>query len=276
MPAPTLALPTSSLRHTPSPHVVYHIAIAQPVRSWLVLRRYSAFAALHAALAPLLLAELPALPPRHAARHVLGASLSRLGLGAAAPLHAGADEDAAATERRLQLQRFLRAVLCRVAAAPRTPAHDAAVPHLAAFLDMAPSDLLALAARVRDEETPTPAPAATTSSAAPAAPRAPPAAAPGGFTRAFGSAAAAPHAQETAATRALSSQALLDSQSASMAAQDAQLGDLAAVLRRQRTLAGAMNAELAQQNELLQSFGGELESVQRKMGTAQGQMKRLG
>jgi regulator of vacuolar morphogenesis len=255
---------------------VYHIAIAQPVRSWLVLRRYSAFAALHAALAPLLLAELPALPPRHAARHVLGASLSRLGLGAAAPLHAGAEEDAAATERRLQLQRFLRAVLCCVAA-PRTQAHDAAVPHLAAFLDMAPSDLLALAARVRDEETPMPAPAAATSSAAPAAPRAPPAAAPGGFTRAFGSAAAAaPHAQETAATRALSSQALLDSQSASMAAQDAQLGDLAAVLRRQRTLAGAMNAELAQQNELLQSFGGELESVQRKMGTAQGQMKRLG
>jgi len=82
--------------------------------------------------------------------------------------------------------------------------------------------------------------------------------------------------KETEATRVLDETGLFASQQAQMDAQDSQLGDLAAVLRRQKAMGLAINQELLEQSELLENLDEEVGQTQTKMVGAEKQMKKLG
>lgn len=99
---------------------------------------------------------------------------------------------------------------------------------------------------------------------------------PGG-TRAFGRVFGQKQApQETTETRSLDSQGLLQLQSTQMEQQDEQLSQLSSILRRQNQIGVAIGSEIAQQIEMLDQLGTELDSTGAKLTNARKQMNRLG
>lgn len=98
---------------------------------------------------------------------------------------------------------------------------------------------------------------------------------PGG-TRAFGRVFGQKAPQETAETRSLDSQGLMQLQTTQMEQQDEQLSQLSAILRRQNQIGVAIGSEIAQQIEMLDQLGNELDSTGAKLTNARKQMNRLG
>jgi regulator of vacuolar morphogenesis len=92
-------------------------------------------------------------------------------------------------------------------------------------------------------------------------------------TRVFGQAA---QPRETEVTRPLDSQGLFQLQKQQMDQQDAQAAQLATILQRQRHLGEAIGAELASQNELLDSLSNDVDGVGGKLTAAKKQLNRLG
>jgi regulator of vacuolar morphogenesis len=92
-------------------------------------------------------------------------------------------------------------------------------------------------------------------------------------TRVFGQAA---QPRETEVTRPLDSQGLFQLQKQQMDQQDSQVAQLTTILQRQRHLGEAINAELASQNELLDSLSDDVDNVGVKLTAAKKQMNRLG
>ncbi|KAJ1311618.1 hypothetical protein OPQ81_010094 [Rhizoctonia solani] len=82
--------------------------------------------------------------------------------------------------------------------------------------------------------------------------------------------------QETAETRPLDEQGLLQLQNTQMQRQDDQLAQLSAILRRQNQIGVAIGAEIAQQIEMLDQLSTDLDSTGAKLTTARKQLNRLG
>ncbi|TNY17783.1 syntaxin [Rhodotorula diobovata] len=101
-PIQSVSVPSyTRLTAKPDPHVAYTVAVSLPTRTYSIQQRYSAFAALHHELAASCGAPPPAdLPPKHPGSWFL------------APLAAARDlTDAQLDERRVGLERWLRAIL---------------------------------------------------------------------------------------------------------------------------------------------------------------------
>lgn len=81
--------------------------------------------------------------------------------------------------------------------------------------------------------------------------------------------------QETAQTRPLDSQGLMQLQSTQMEQQDEQLSQLSAILRRQNQIGVAIGAEISQQVEMLDQLSNDLDSTGTKLTNARKQMNRL-
>ncbi|CCO26736.1 Vacuolar morphogenesis protein 7 homolog [Rhizoctonia solani AG-1 IB] len=94
------------------------------------------------------------------------------------------------------------------------------------------------------------------------------------FGRVFGQ--RQPPPQETAETRPLDEQGLLQFQNTHMQRQDEQLSQLSAILRRQNQIGVAIGSEIAQQNEMLDQLSNELDSTGAKLSNARKQLNRLG
>lgn len=267
-------------RTLPTPHVVYAVLIVLPVRSWTVYRRYSEFFQLHQSLLqshnglPSSPPPPAPFPPKHTARRTFKAIS---GLGGLLPQGESAKEaeEAQAKERKEALERYLRAIVASTDSSWRntdafkefielpksgsgvsvshpsnSPAGSRYVP---GSYSSAPSNGSSATNRVKQ----------STSSAEP-----------GAFTtRTLGQRAPA---KETEATRALDEAGLFASQQAQMDSQDAQLEDLATVLRRQKAMGLAINQELLEQTELLDSLDQQVDQTQNKMVGAERQMKKLG
>ncbi|KAI0030661.1 Phox homologous domain-containing protein [Vararia minispora EC-137] len=92
-------------------------------------------------------------------------------------------------------------------------------------------------------------------------------------TRTFGQ---RPAAQETAQTRPLDDQGLLQLQQTQMDQQDAQLAQLTAILQRQKQLGAAIGNELALHQELLDDLDNEVDRFGNKLGAAKKDLNRLG
>lgn len=82
--------------------------------------------------------------------------------------------------------------------------------------------------------------------------------------------------QETAETRPLDSQGLLQLQSTQMERQDEQLSQLSAILRRQNQIGVAIGSEISQQVEMLDQLSNDLDSTGAKLTNARKQLNRLG
>ncbi|CAE6513248.1 unnamed protein product [Rhizoctonia solani] len=93
------------------------------------------------------------------------------------------------------------------------------------------------------------------------------------FGRVFGQKQAP---QETAETRPLDEQGLLQLQNTQMQQQDEQLSQLSAILRRQNQIGTAIGAEIAQQIEMLDQLSTDLDSTGTKLSNARKQLNRLG
>ena len=94
------------------------------------------------------------------------------------------------------------------------------------------------------------------------------------FARVFGAAPSKP--QETDGTRPLDNVGVLQLQDVKIQEQDQQLSQLSTILQRQKHLAGAIGAELAVQNELLDELNHDVDHVGGKLSAAKRQMNRLG
>jgi regulator of vacuolar morphogenesis len=82
--------------------------------------------------------------------------------------------------------------------------------------------------------------------------------------------------KETEETRPLDDHGVLQLQQVKMDQQDAQLGQLTAILQRQKQLGNAINNELAQHIELLDGLSNDMERVGGKLTAAKKQLNRLG
>ena len=91
--------------------------------------------------------------------------------------------------------------------------------------------------------------------------------------RVFG---APPPPVETEETRPLDGNGLLQLQQAKIDDQDTNLAQLTAILQRQKHLGLAINAEIGQQNELLDQLDRDVDRYGDKLGAAKKQMNRLG
>ncbi|CCK68504.1 Vam7p KNAG_0B00560 [Huiozyma naganishii CBS 8797] len=80
---------------------------------------------------------------------------------------------------------------------------------------------------------------------------------------------------ETAETETLNNQGLLQLNTTKMQAQDVEILQLRDAVRRQKQLSLAMNEELEQQNELLDSFNSEVDHTAAKMARAHRDAKRF-
>jgi regulator of vacuolar morphogenesis len=94
------------------------------------------------------------------------------------------------------------------------------------------------------------------------------------FARVFGAAPSKP--QETDETRPLDDVGVLQLQEVKIQEQDVQLSQLSTILHRQKHLAGAIGAELAVQNELLDELNHDVDRVGGKLSAAKRQMNKLG
>ena len=93
------------------------------------------------------------------------------------------------------------------------------------------------------------------------------------IARVFG---APPPPKETEETRPLDDHGLFQLQQTKMDQQDAQLGQLTAILQRQKQLGNAINNELAQHIELLDGLSNDMDRVGGKLTAAKKQLNRLG
>ena len=82
--------------------------------------------------------------------------------------------------------------------------------------------------------------------------------------------------KETEETRPLDDHGLFQLQQTKMDQQDAQLGQLTAILQRQKQLGNAINNELAQHIELLDGLSNDMDRVGGKLTAAKKQLNRLG
>ncbi|GAA6018105.1 hypothetical protein JCM11491_003319 [Sporobolomyces phaffii] len=94
-------------------------------------------------------------------------------------------------------------------------------------------------------------------------------------TRVLGAAAAGGPAQETAETRPLDNQGVMQLQQQYMDDQDSKLESLTAALRRQRHLGEMINQELALQEDVIDQLERGTDKVSGKIKNASKQMKRL-
>jgi regulator of vacuolar morphogenesis len=85
-----------------------------------------------------------------------------------------------------------------------------------------------------------------------------------------------PPPKETEETRPLDDHGLFQLQQTKMDQQDAQLGQLTAILQRQKQLGNAINNELAQHIELLDGLSNDMDRVGGKLTAAKKQLNRLG
>ncbi|KAE8266003.1 hypothetical protein A4X09_0g6342 [Tilletia walkeri] len=283
-PIQSISIPHSELRTTPSPpHQVYAITIALPVRSWTIYRRYSDFLTLHTTLLQLDPSNPPPapFPPKHAAKHVMK-SLSTLGgwIGSTKDGGGAGLESMEGRERRTSLEIYLRAIISSTDSRWRDRVE------VLDFLEVP-----------RSTPTSTPSAAATrlsarigggggaSSNASPSSrePLSSPSAGgmsmPGSLPQ-----PSSPPSSTLTTTRQLGRpvQTLQTPQSEQiahqqtlMAAQDASLSDLSAIIRRQRDLGLAINQELAEQNELLGTLDDELEDTGLRMKGAEKKMEQL-
>lgn len=83
-------------------------------------------------------------------------------------------------------------------------------------------------------------------------------------------------AVETAQTRPLDNQSLLQLQQTYVDQQDSKLDTLTSVLRRQREMGMMIGRELEEQSELIDGIDRDIDRVKNRVGTAQKQVKRLG
>lgn len=81
--------------------------------------------------------------------------------------------------------------------------------------------------------------------------------------------------QETNQTRPLDDVGLVQLQQVQMDQQDAQLSQLSALLNRQKHLGLAINAEIEQQNELLDMLSADIDRTSGKLASTNKQMKKL-
>ncbi|KAF8741364.1 PhoX homologous domain, present in p47phox and p40phox, partial [Rhizoctonia solani] len=94
------------------------------------------------------------------------------------------------------------------------------------------------------------------------------------FGRVFGQ--RQPPPQETAETRPLDEQGLLQLQNTQMERQDEQLAQLSAILRRQNQIGVAIGSEISQQIEMLDELSTHVDSTGAKLANARKQLGRLG
>lgn len=269
-PIQSITITRTENRRLPSPHVVYAILVVLPVRSWTVYRRYSEFSTLHQTLLEAG-SPLPApLPPKHAARRTIDAITGMGGLLPRSETAREADE-AHARDRKEGLELYMRAILASTDGSWRKT--DA----FRDFIELPKGHTLASLGGVSSPASPSASRYVPGSYAGPSngnqASRADQAALGNVTTRTLGVKAPI---KETEATRRLDERGLIASQQAQMDAQDSQLGDLAAVLRRQKAMGLAINHELLEQSELLENLDQEVGQTQGKMKGAEGQMKKLG
>lgn len=81
--------------------------------------------------------------------------------------------------------------------------------------------------------------------------------------------------QETAETRPLDDRGLLQLQTSKMSDQDAQLGELSKVLRRQKDMGELIHREIEEQNDLLDEVESGVDRTGRKLGKAKREMNKL-
>ncbi|KAE8253509.1 hypothetical protein A4X06_0g1403 [Tilletia controversa] len=290
-PIQSISIPRSEARNTPSPpHQVYAITIALPVRSWTIYKRYSDFLTLHTTLLQLV-PECPPpapFPPKHAAKHAFRA-VSTLGgwLGSGGSIGKGGTGTGTGTvesmegrERRVGLETYLRAIIASTD--PRWRTREEVLD----FLEVPRSASTSTSTTAAK----TPSAAATRLAARIGGAGAAPLSSPTAGIHMPGS-LPPPSSPPTIPTRQLgppTTSLLTDHpteqiahQQSLLAAQDASLSDLSAIIRRQRDLGLAIHQELAEQNELLGALDGELEETggrmkgaERKMDVLEGKRKK--
>jgi len=93
-------------------------------------------------------------------------------------------------------------------------------------------------------------------------------------SRVFGSPTPQSGPQETAQTRPLDDNGLLQMQQSQMDQQDAQLSQLSAILQRQMRIGQEIGREVDEQNQLLDDIDSEVDRVGGKLGRAKRQLNR--
>lgn len=278
----SISIPRTELRSDPSPsHVVYAILVRLPVRNWTVYRRYSEFLTLHQTLcADSGRGPPPApFPPKHIARNTIR---TVKGLGGLLGSWSGAadnSDDATLRERQESLERYMRAIVASPEAAWRE------TEAFREFIELPKTQSSKVLVTSNNIQGSSGADASSSSSSRTGRNGTGPAyrdTLPGSYhggpntTRHLGSSASQrPPATETAETRGQSDAQLFASQQSAFDRQDAALGDLTAILRRQRQMGMAINQELLEQNELLDGLDGEVRETQDKLGRNEKQIRRL-
>lgn len=280
-PLQSISIPRHEHRTDPPPaHVVYAILVSLPVRNWTVYRRYSEFVELHASLcnqagsSAQSLAPPLALPPKHAAKNTLRGIRTLGGFIPATSSLKSQDEDLL-RERRQGLEAYLRAIV----ASPESVWRESTA--FRDFLEIpstTSSKVLVGSGGGGGGAAPT-APSGRTGGYKDSR------YVPGSYSS---SSSSSPHQQaphrtlgkqttvvETEATRGQSDSDLFASQQAQFDRQYAALGDLTAILRRQKQMGMAINQELLEQNELLDGLDEEVRETQQKLSRNEGQIKRL-
>lgn len=264
----------------PTPHLIYHIQISLPVKSWNITKRYSDFIHLDSKL-HLIQSPLPSnLPPKHSTKNLLH-SVSTLGGWIPGSRSSGfldldskdQDQIQLMRERKSGLEAYLRALLSSNDGVWRESNHFKAFLQVGENLKLEengtkdrqpPSEAVRrMAQRQQQQSQPqSQSLSNTNTSTSTSTP----------FVRTLGK---PQQYQETDQTRHLDDGGLFQSQKDQFDQQDAQLDSLAQILRRQKQLGLTMNQELAEQNELLATLDAEVDVTQGKMKVAEGKMSRL-
>lgn len=253
-PLQRVTVPSFEYRTSPEPHYLYAVHVELPTHAWTVYRRYSDFAALHAAFA-----QRPppyALPPKHNLQYSWR-KIKSLG-GYLSPSQEQQNRELAeAKERQAELEKYVRAM---VAAA--NPYWRESEP-FQTFIELA------------DHASPRSWSMTPSTAARPAQDkRAPTAESRHSWLAGAGHRA---KAQETDTTRPMSDTELMQHQTHTlMAAQDQQADQLAKILRRQREIGLSIHDELQEQQELIQSLTTDVQNTKTRMNNASERMQRLG
>lgn len=277
-PIQSISITTVSSCPTPSPHLEYHILISLPVKSWVIKKRYSDFIVLNSQLNSIQSPIPFTLPPKHSTKKLYHSISTLGGLWAGSSSTGGstggsgfldlnskdADEIQLQRERKNGLEGYLRAILScnqdcwresKVFKEFLEIPNNSSSSSSSTQTPIQNSRQSEASQRISQRQSQSQTSQSSTSI--------PP-------TRILGS-----QTQETSSTRSQSDQQLFESQNDAFVKQDSQLENLAAILRRQKTLGLDMNQELAEQNELLGTLDEEVGRVQVKMQGAEGKMKKL-
>lgn len=289
----SISIPRSERRTLPTSHIVYAIVVRLPVRTWTVYRRYSEFVELHQALSGAAggsasSAPPAPLPPKESIKRTWRGVTASLGLGGSGnssssssssvdsgstPSSSSTAEDPLLQERRLGLERYLRAIV--TSPEPRWREAESFRDFIELPRTQSVGSLVSGQAGAGAGEQGQGGRGGVGHRYVPGS-YAAPSGRSANTTRQLGTPSAPPPAHETAATLQQSSSQLYASQQAQFDRQDAALEDLTAVLRRQRQMGMAINQELTEQTELLEGLDGEVRETQAKLGRNEKQIKRLG